>query len=185
VHKVECQFLGRIAEADTRVITLSVLKGVLRGVVHEPVSYVNAPIIARERGIAISEVRSAISTDYVNLVGLRAETDDGPVSVAGTLVGNRDAERVLQVLDYDIEMAPATYMLFFTYEDRPGIIGKVGTILGGRDINIATMDVGRPTRGGTALMGLTLDNPVPQDVIDEIAQQVGAMAPPVFIVLPD
>ncbi len=184
VRKVECQFLGRIADADTRVITLSVLKGVLRGVVHEPVSFVNAPIIARERGIAISEMRSTISTDYVNLVGLRAETDDGPVSVAGTLVGNRNAERVLQVLDYDIEMAPATYMLFFTYEDRPGIIGKVGTILGAHDINIATMDVGRPTRGGTALMGLTLDNPVPQDVIDEIAQQVEATAPPIFIVLP-
>ncbi|HEX9123905.1 MAG TPA: phosphoglycerate dehydrogenase [Actinomycetota bacterium] len=185
VHKVECQFLGRIAEADTRVLTLSILKGVLRGVVHEPVSFVNAPIIARERGIVISEMRSAISTDYVNLVGLRAETDDGPVSVAGTLVGNRNAERVLQVLDYDIEMAPATYMLFFTYEDRPGIIGKVGTILGAHDINIATMDVGRPTRGGTALMGLTLDSPVPPEVIDEMARQVEAHGPPVLVVLPE
>jgi D-3-phosphoglycerate dehydrogenase len=185
VHTVECQFLGRIAEADTRVLTLAILKGVLRGVVHEPVSFVNAPIIARERGIAISEMRSAISTDYVNLVGLRAETDDGPVSVAGTLVGRRNAERVLQVLDYDIEMSPATYMLFFTYEDRPGVIGKIGTILGAHDVNIATMDVGRPTRGGTALMGLTLDNPVPAEVIEEIASQVEATAPPIFIVLPD
>jgi D-3-phosphoglycerate dehydrogenase len=125
-----------------------------------------------------------VSSDYVNLVHVRAETDHGPVSVAGTLVGKRNAERVMQVNGYDIEMAPSRYMLFFTYEDRPGIIGKVGTILGEADINIATMDVGRPTRGGTALMGLTLDSPVPPEVIDRILTEVEA-GPARFLVLPD
>jgi D-3-phosphoglycerate dehydrogenase len=90
----------------------------------------------------------------------------------------------MQVNGYDIEMAPSRYMLFFTYEDRPGIIGKVGTILGEADINIATMDVGRPTRGGTALMGLTLDSPVPPEVIDRILTEVEA-GPARFLVLPD
>jgi D-3-phosphoglycerate dehydrogenase len=184
VRGVEAQYLGRIADADTRVLTLAVVKGVLSGVVHEPVSFVNAPIIAGERGIAISEMRSTVSSDYVNLVHVRAETDHGPVSVAGTLVGKRNAERVMQVNGYDIEMAPSRYMLFFTYEDRPGIIGKVGTILGEADINIATMDVGRPTRGGTALMGLTLDSPVPSEVIDRILTEVEA-GPARFLVLPD
>ncbi|HSJ51334.1 MAG TPA: phosphoglycerate dehydrogenase [Actinomycetota bacterium] len=184
VREVEVQYLGRIADADTRVLTLSVVRGVLSGVVHEPVSFVNAPIIASERGIAISEMRSTVSSDYVNLIHVRAETDDGPVSVAGTLVGKRNAERVMQVNGYDIEMAPARFMLFFTYDDRPGVIGKVGTILGEAEINIATMDVGRPTRGGTALMGLTLDSPVPAEVIDRIAAEIEA-GPMHFIVLTD
>jgi D-3-phosphoglycerate dehydrogenase len=182
VRGVEAQYLGRIAESDTRVLTLAVVKGVLSGVVHEPVSFVNAPIIASERGISISETRSTVSSDYVNLIHVRADTDEGVVSVAGTLVGKRNAERVMQVNDYDIEMAPAEFMLFFTYEDRPGVIGKVGTILGEADINIATMDVGRPTRGGTALMGLTLDSPVPGTVIERIRSETGA-GPARFIVL--
>jgi D-3-phosphoglycerate dehydrogenase len=184
VRGIEAQYLGRIADSDTRVLTLAVVRGVLAGVVHEPVSLVNAPIIATERGIAISEMRSTVSSDYVNLIHVRADTDDGPVSVAGTLVGKRNAERVMQVNGYDIEMAPARFMLFFTYEDRPGVIGRVGTILGQHDVNIATMDVGRPTRGGTALMGLTLDSPAPPEVIEEIRADVGA-GPARFIVLPD
>ena len=118
---------------------------------HEPVSFVNAPMLARERGLTVSEMRSTVSQDYVSLISLRAETDDGPVSVAGTLVGKRDAQRVMQVNDFDIEMAPAEHMVFFTYEDRPGIIGTVGTILGEHDVNIATMDVGRKAERGEAL----------------------------------
>ena len=75
-------------------------------------------------------MRSTVSQDYVSLISLRAETDEGPVSVGGTLVGKRNAERVMQVYDFDIEVAPAEHMVFFTYADRPGIIGRVGTILG-------------------------------------------------------
>jgi D-3-phosphoglycerate dehydrogenase len=182
VRSIECRYHGRVADSDTRVLTLAVLKGALAGVVHEPVSFVNAPIIARERGMGISEMRSSVSSDYVNLISVRAETDDGEVSVAGTLVGKRNAERVLQVNDYDIEMAPAHFMLFFTYVDRPGVIGRVGTILGEAEINIATMDVGRPSRGGTALMGLTLDSLVSPEVIERIRSEIDA-GPARFIVL--
>ena len=117
---IVCSYLGRIAEADTRVLTLAILKGILGRSVHEPVSFVNAPMLARERGITVSEMRSTVSQDYVSLISLRADTDEGPVSVAGTLVGKRDAERVMQVDDFDIEMAPAEHMVFFTYTDRPG-----------------------------------------------------------------
>jgi D-3-phosphoglycerate dehydrogenase len=184
VSEIECQFIGRIADIDTRVLTLAIAKGVLSGVVHEPVSFVNAPIIARERGIAIRELRSPVSSDYVNLIGVRGRADHGDVSVAGSLHGKRNDHRIMQVNDYDIEMAPARYMLFFTYEDRPGVIGKVGTILGDARINIATMDVGRNTSGGTALMGLTLDSPVPAEVLAEIARTIEAYGDPVFIVLP-
>ena len=185
VSEIEAQFVGRIADIDTRVLTLAIAKGVLSGVVHEPVSFVNAPIIARERGIAIRELRSPVSSDYVNLIGVRGRADGGDVSVAGTLHGKRNDHRIMQVNDYDIEMAPARYMLFFTYEDRPGVIGNVGTILGDAQINIATMDVGRNASGGTALMGLTLDGPVPSEVLTEVARTIEAYGDPVFIVLPD
>ena len=174
VRSLECQYLGRIGDADTRVLTLAVVKGVLAGIVHEPVSFVNAPIIARERGLAISEMRSSVSTDYVNLVSVCAETDDGPVSVSGTLIGKKDRERVIEVNGYDIEMTPSASMLFFFYEDKPGVIGAVGTTLGRHDINIATMDVGRPQRGGTALMGVVLDSPVTPEILAEIENVSGA-----------
>src|SRR5262245_48034160 len=184
VRTVQAQYLGRIGEQDTRVLTLAVVKGVLRGVVHEPVSFVNAPIIARERGIAISETRSSVSSDYVNLVSVRAETDSGEVSVAGTLLGKRNDQRVLHVNGYDIEMAPATNMLFFEYEDRPGVIGKVGTIIGQHELNLARMGVGRAARRREGLMGLQADKPAGQDVIDEITSAIGGRAPR-SIVLPD
>jgi D-3-phosphoglycerate dehydrogenase len=185
VRSIECGYLGKVAESDTRVLTLAVIKGSLAGVVHEPVSFVNAPIIAGERGIEISETKSTVSRDYVSLISLRAETDDGgEVTVAGTLLGKRNAERVMQVFDFDIEISPSRYMLFFTYEDKPGVIGRVGTILGDRDINIATMEVGRREAGGTALMGLTVDVPVPEEVLHEIADTIGANRTR-FIVLPE
>jgi D-3-phosphoglycerate dehydrogenase len=136
---------------------------------------VNAPLLARERGLTVSEMRSTVSQDYVSLVSLRVETDDGPVSVGGTLVGARNSERVMQVDDFDIEVSPAEHMIFFTYIDRPGIIGRVGTILGDHGINIATMDVGRLAEGEQALMCLTVDSPVPPDVLDDVGVAIEAI----------
>jgi D-3-phosphoglycerate dehydrogenase len=174
MRAIEAEYLGKIAEHDTRVLTLAALKGSLVGVVHEPVSFVNAPVIARERGLGVSERKSTVSRDYVNLVTLRADTEAGEVAVAGTLVGKRDAERLVMVFDFDVEMAPARYMAFFQYEDRPGVIGAVGTLLGGADINIASMEVSRREQGGLALMGLTVDSPIPDDILAEIVSRVGA-----------
>jgi len=174
VRSLESEYLGRLAEHDTRVLTLAALKGALARVVHEPVSFVNASMIARERGIGVSERKSTVSRDYVNLMALRADTESGEVAVAGTLVGKRDGERLVQVYDFDIDMAPARYMAFFLYEDRPGVIGTVGSMLGSAGINIASMEVGRKEAGGSALMGLTVDSPIPSEVLAEIEQTVGA-----------
>jgi D-3-phosphoglycerate dehydrogenase / 2-oxoglutarate reductase len=174
VRSLEAEYLGRIAEHDTRVLTLAALKGALARVVHEPVSFVNVSMIARERGIGVSERKSTASRDYVNLMTLRADTEGGEVAVAGTLVGKRDGERLVQVYDFDIDMAPARYMAFFLYEDRPGVIGTVGSMLGSAGINIASMEVGRKEAGGPALMGLTVDSPIPSQVLAEIEQAVGA-----------
>jgi D-3-phosphoglycerate dehydrogenase len=175
VRSIVASYLGRIAEHDTRVLTLAALKGILERSVSEPVSFVNAPMLARERGLTVSEMRSTASEDFVSQVSLRAETGSEPaVVVAGTLLGRRNAERVIQVWDFEVEIEPSEHMLFLIYEDRPGIIGKVGTILGEHDINIATMEVGRKAAGGDALMGLTVDSPVPPEVLASIADAIDA-----------
>ena len=173
VRSIVATYLGRIAESDTRVLTLAILKGILGRSVHEPVSFVNAPMLAKERGLTVSEMRSTVSQDYVSLISLRAETDEGPVSVAGSILGTSH-ERVMQVNDFDIEAEPSGHMVFFTYEDRPGIIGMVGTILGEAEINIATMDVGRKAEGEEALMCLRVDSPVPPEVLAHVAEAIDA-----------
>jgi D-3-phosphoglycerate dehydrogenase len=173
VREIVATYLGRVAEHDPRALTLAILKGILGRTVNEPVSFVNAPTLAKERGVAVSEMRSTVSPDYVSLVTVRAETDQGSVEIAGTILA-RDHQRVIRVNGFDIEVAPAPHMVFFTYRDRPGIIGKVGTILGDHDINIATMDVGRTARGEEALMVLTVDSPVPHDVLDHIGRAIEA-----------
>jgi D-3-phosphoglycerate dehydrogenase len=179
VRSVVATYLGRIAESDTRVLTLAILKGILGRSVHEPVSFVNAPMLARERGLSVSEMRSTVSQDYVSLIGVRAETDRGSVSLEGTIIARR-AERVVKVNDVDIEVAPAAHMVFFNYVDRPGVIGTVGTVLGEHDINIATMDVGRKLVGERpdgpmeALMCLTVDTEVPVAVLEDISRAIEA-----------
>jgi D-3-phosphoglycerate dehydrogenase len=170
---IAVEYVGRIAEQDTRVVTLAALKGALAEVVHEPVSFVNAPTIARERGLHVAERRSAESQDYVNLVLLRADTEAGQVAVGGTLVGRRHAERLVRLYEFDIDIAPADHMAVFRYEDRPGVIGAVGTILGEAGINVGSMEVGRTEAGGLALMCLTVDSPIPGDVLDRITSGVG------------
>ncbi len=174
MRALEAEYLGRIAEQNTRALTLAALKGALSSVVPEPVSLVNAPLIARERGLHVSERKSAASRDYVNLVTLRADTEAGEVVVAGTCVGTRDGERLVRVFDFELDMAWARHMAFFLYEDRPGVIGSVGTILGQAEVNVASMEVGRTQAGGLALMGLTVDSPIPPDKLQEIERAIGA-----------
>ncbi len=172
VRALETEYLGQLAEHDTRALTLAALKGALARAVHEPVSFVNVAMIARERGLSVSERKSSASRDYVNLMTVRADTEAGEVAVAGTLVGARDGERLVRVDEFDVDMTPARYMAFFLYEDRPGVIGSVGSSLGGAGINIASMEVGRKEAGGLALMGLTVDSPVPPDVLRQIEQAI-------------
>jgi D-3-phosphoglycerate dehydrogenase len=141
--------------------------------VNEPVTFVNAPMLARDRGLAVSEMRSTVSQDYVSLISIRAETDEGPVLLEGTIVA-KDSIRVIKIDDFDVEVGRADRMVFFRYADRPGIIGQVGTIFGDAGINIATMDVGRRAQGGDALMALTVDSEVPADVLDRVASAIEA-----------
>ncbi len=171
IEGLRFEYHGGIAEHDTRALTLAGLKGAFSAVVHEPVTFVNAPLIAEERGITVEESKSSQSLDYVNLVEVRAEAKGETVSVAGVLVGKRDTERLVRVYGYDIDMAFADNMVFFRYEDRPGVVGIVGTLLGDSGVNIANMQVGRLTEGGEALMALAVDTPIPEPILARITEQ--------------
>ncbi len=164
------EYVGRIAEEDTSALTLSALIGVLASVVHEPVTFVNAPLLAEERGLAVATRTSAASHDYVSLVRL----DAGGVRVAGTLLGPSNRERLVEVWGFDVDMEPSDHMVFFRYVDRPGVVGIIGGKLGDAGVNIATMQVGRREAGGEALIAMAVDSPVPADVVAEIAAVIGA-----------
>ena len=166
-------YVGALAEQDTRVLTLAALKGLFGPVVSEPVTFVNAPLLAAERGIQTTETKTRDSHDWVNLVVLSGEGSRGPVSVAGT-VGPRDAERLVSINGIDVDMAIADHMAFLFYEDRPGVIGRVGNIFGSAGVNIASMQVGRRKQGGEALMALAVDAGIPPGVLDRVEGEIGA-----------
>jgi D-3-phosphoglycerate dehydrogenase len=171
IEGLRFDYFGGIADEDTRALTLSGLKGAFSSVVHEPVTFVNAPLLAKERGIAIQEMKSSQSLDYVNAIEVHAQCKSQTVSVAGVLVGKRDNERLVSVFGYDLDMSFAPNMVFFRYNDRPGIVGIVGTLLGEAGVNIANMQVARQSEGGEALMALAVDSSIPQDVLDRIAER--------------
>jgi D-3-phosphoglycerate dehydrogenase / 2-oxoglutarate reductase len=172
--RLHLEYVGALAEQDTRVLTLAALKGMFSPVVHEPVTFVNAPLLAAERGIEVTETRARQSHDWVNLVTLSGEGSRGQVGVAGTTVGPRDAERLVAINGIPVDMAPGDHMAFLFYEDRPGVIGRVGTILGEAGVNIASMQVGRRKQGGEALMALTVDAGIPAGVLERVEAEIGA-----------
>lgn len=173
IHSLDIEYVGPISKYDTKLLTIAVLKGVFDGVVEEQVNYVNAPIFAEERGIEVNESKKQSSQDYLNVIRVRGRDGGNDVMVAGTLVGKKNQDRFVNIYEFDIDMVPSKYMAFFRYEDTPGMIGKVGTILGKYNINIANMQVGRRKIGGEALMGLNVDIPIPDNVIEEIKSSAG------------
>ena len=166
------EYVGQVARADTQALTLSALKGLLADVVAEPVTFVNAPVLAEERGLKLSTLSSSAAKDYVSVVRLCA----GDVRIAGTLVGPAHKERLVEVWGFDLDMEPTDHMVFWRYADRPGVVGLIGGALGDADVNIATMQVSREARGGDALLAMSLDSPVPEEVLRTISERIGASA---------
>jgi D-3-phosphoglycerate dehydrogenase / 2-oxoglutarate reductase len=166
---------GEIAGLDGSVLQLAAMKGLFTDVTEEPVTYVNAPLVAKERGVEVSLSADEVSPDWRNLLRLHGSTADGQlVSVSGTLSGLRQSERIVEVNGLDAEIAPADHMMFLGYNDRPGIVGTVGQLLGGKQINIAGMQVCRHAQGGQAMIVLTVDSAVPPDLVSDIAEAIGA-----------
>lgn len=161
---LEILYQGQIAEHDTRILTLSVLKGFIGATGGEPVSYVNAPQIAEEHGIEIRPTSTTTARDYVNLITLRS----GDHSVAGTLVGLRSVPTLVMIDDHAVDVPPAEHLLVLRNDDRPGMIGTVGTVLGAASVNIDDMAVGANEHGAKALMAIATDRRVPADVATEL-----------------
>jgi D-3-phosphoglycerate dehydrogenase len=168
---LEVEYQGELADYDTRILTLAVLKGLLGAGSEEPVSYVNAPQLASERGVSVREARTSDAHDYVNLISLRG----GHHALAGTLFGLRDEARLVMVDDHAVDIPPSSNMVVVRNDDRAGMIGLVGTTLGRAGINISDMDVGRSPSGEAALMVLSTDQPVPAEVIEELRRAPGIL----------
>ena len=175
VEAVELTYAGEVAGEEPAPLSASFLIGFLTGIADQPVNMINAPALARDRGIAVGEVRRAASEDFHSMVGATVQTNRGPLRLGGTLFGRRQP-RITQIGDYRLDLIPAEQMLFLWNLDRPGMIGKVGTMLGAHRVNIANMHVGRVTPGGTALMVLTLDSGIPEAALRELERTDGVTA---------
>ncbi|MGY6499329.1 MAG: phosphoglycerate dehydrogenase [Acidimicrobiales bacterium] len=169
---IEIEYQGHLAEYDTRIVTLSVLRGLLGSMTDEPVTYVNAPQLAESRGVSIREVKTEASQEFVNLITLSG----GGHSIAGTLAGPRGQAKVVNVDDHHIDVPPAANMLFIRNDDRPGVIGTVGTIVGRAQINIADMAVGQTEGGESALMVMATGQPTPPEVVEELRAADGVLS---------
>ena len=166
---------GEITAHDVSIWKLAALKGLFTDVTEDPVTYVNAPLLAEQRGCEVRLLTDPTMQDFRNVTTLRGTLADGStISVAGTLTGPRLIEKVVGVNGFDIEVPLTEHLAFFTYVDRPGVIGTVGRLLGDADINIAGMQVARNEKGGQALVALTVDSRIPADVLDAIVTEVGA-----------
>jgi len=166
---------GEITQYDVTVWKLAALKGLFQDVVEEQVTYVNAPLLAQERGCEVRLLTDPNSADFRNVTVLRGTLADGSViSVAGTLTGPRMIEKVVGVNGYDLEVPISEHMAFFMYVDRPGVVGHIGRVLGEAGINIGGMQVARDAEGGEALVVITVDSKIPPAVLSEISQEIGA-----------
>lgn len=173
--RLDIEVRGEITDHDVTVLELAALKGVFADVVEESVTYVNAPLLAQERGVEVKLATDPESPDWRNVVTVRGTLPDGQtVSVSGTLTGPKHVAKLVEVDGYEMELQPTEHMAFLTYVDRPGVVGTVGRVLGEHDINIAGMQVSRNERGGQALIALTVDSAIPAPVVEDIADDIGA-----------
>jgi D-3-phosphoglycerate dehydrogenase len=174
-QSVTVEVRGEVAEFDASVMQLAVLKGMFSEVVEEQVTYVNAPLLAEQRGLEVALTTDLDSPTFRNLVSVRGAMADGvQMTVSGTLYGKPQVPRLTEVNGFEIDLEAAGFQLFFTYIDRPGVVGTVGAALGEAAVNIAGAQVSRTTRGGEALMAVTVDSPVSSELLEEIAGRIGA-----------
>ena len=175
VQAVEVEVLGEIVEHDVKILELAALKGLFSSLVQDPVSYVNAPVLAAQRGVEVSLTTSPESPQYRNQIRVRLVLTDGQtVLVGGTVTGPRNVERIVEVDEFSVDVPVSEHIAFFRYVDRPGVVGLAGKIFGDAGINIGGMQVSRASEGGEALIALTVDSAIPSDVLAEITTAIGA-----------
>jgi D-3-phosphoglycerate dehydrogenase len=168
VEELRLTYFGALAQYDTRLLTVAALNGAFQGRSDQPVNYVNAPMIAAERGVEVREERSRAARDYTNLVRVEAVSDGVALRIAGTTMGNDNRLWLVSALGFELDMELAPLLVVFSYDDVPGVIGKVGTLFGGSAVNIANMTVSRTRQGGQALMVLSIDTPAPPELVEKV-----------------
>ncbi len=175
VTSIDVEVRGEIVEFDVNVLKLAALKGYFTNIVSESVSYVNAPLIAEQRGIPVRLITDAVSDEYRNLLTIRGGLADGTeISVSGTLTGPKQTEKIVEVNGYDVEVPVAEHLIVMVYTDRPGIVAIFGREFGDAGINIAGMQVSRKVAGGQALSVLIVDTPVPEELLQRVGVAIEA-----------
>jgi D-3-phosphoglycerate dehydrogenase / 2-oxoglutarate reductase len=182
IDRVQTEFLGRVADRDTRLLSIQALLGVLQGHTEEDVNEVNAPTIADERGIVVSETKRSSARDYTDLIRVTVSSSESAVRVVGTVIGRRTRPHLLEAWGHRFDLQLEDHLTLFRYRDVPGMIGRVGTSCGREGVNIISAAVGRQPdeggagNGGIATMAITTDSPMPRNVIDEIVASDGFVA---------
>jgi len=180
VDRVEVEYLGRIAERDTRPLGVAALLGVLRGHTEEDVNEVNAPAIAQERGIEVAETSSTAARDFTDLLRVAVVSGDRRERVVGTVFGHRNRPHLLEAWGQRFNLQLEPHLAIFRYSDVPGMVGRVGTAFGEQGVNISSAAVGHTPGDGDAdalaVMVVTTDQPVRQEVVDELTSADGFIA---------
>lgn len=171
VRRVDVEYRGEEVDGLVKPLTVALLKGILTPVLGEKVNYINAPVLAAERGIQISQTKGLRTGDYANLVSCQITLEDGEeIVMAGTLLDHKEPH-IVQINEYRMNFVPQGHMLIMGSYDQPGVIGRVGTLMADNSVNIASWQTGRAEPGGQTLTVLTLDEAIPDDVLEELRQQ--------------
>lgn len=169
ITEVTLEYRGEASELNIAPLTIAAIKGLLTPILEETVNFVNAPFIAKDRGIEIKELKSADAGDYQSIIVLKIKSPSKELSVTGTLFSKKDP-RIVRIDDFTVEIIPEGNMLLMYNIDKPGVIGNIGTVLGKNNINIARMHFGREKAGGRAISVVNIDSPVTDKILSEIKQ---------------
>jgi D-3-phosphoglycerate dehydrogenase len=167
IKEVMIEYTGDFNELDLSPVTTAVLKGLMTPMVKDDVNFVNAQILAKERGIRVTEAKIAESEEYVNLITVNAVSDEGQNKVAGTIFGRKNP-RVVNINNFRLELKPVDRFILIHNHDKPGAIGSIGTLLGNHNINISRMRVGQEEGSDKTMIFLRTNSPIPEDVIEEL-----------------
>ncbi len=167
LQEVTIEYSGELLNYNVAPITISLIKGLLEPILTEAVNYINAPVIARERGVRIIEVKSSETKDYTNMIALIVKTSRETSRTAGAVFGKNDP-RIVRVNEFTVEIIPEGYMLVVSNEDMPGVIGNLGTTLGDNNVNIARLHLSRDAQAKKALVVLNTDSPVSSDILEKL-----------------
>jgi len=169
LKRITVKYAGEVTSYPTDLITVSAVKGMLSSMLSESLNFVNAKVLAKERGIEIVETSSTDTVDYASTITLEVEDDGKRLEITGTLIGKKREPYVVSVFGYHTDFLPQGNLLVFTHHDEPGIVGKMGSMLGNQNINIAALRMGRNEVGGEAVSILNVDSEISKELLAKLA----------------